>query len=34
MAHQLEPAKRLRKSPRTRSVVIATGLLVLGITPF
>jgi hypothetical protein len=37
MDHHPEPAegrRRLRKSPRTRSVVIATGLLVLGITPF
>jgi hypothetical protein len=34
MAHQPEPARRVRKSPRTRSVVIATSLLVLGIAPF
>ena len=42
MDHQHEPARprrRLRlplagKSPRTRSVVLATGLLVLGISPF
>jgi hypothetical protein len=37
MDHHPEPAegrRRLRRSPRTRSVVIATGLLVLGITPF
>jgi hypothetical protein len=42
MDHQNDPAegrRRLRmplasKSPRTRSVVIATGLLLLGITPF
>jgi hypothetical protein len=34
MDHRNRRARRLGKSPRTRSVVIATGLLLLGITPF
>ena len=34
MDHQNRRTRRLGKSPRTRSVVIATGLLLLGITPF
>ena len=34
MDHPNRRARRLGTSPRTRSVVIATGLLLLGITPF